>query len=79
MGTKFILCTDISNTYYSQKELNPKYACWLDFFAHFDLKFEHKLGMLNAVPGALSRKVVKGFVATPTAMRLIFYLESRKN
>ena len=58
LGFHFIVKTDnVATSYFqTQKKLSPKQARWQDFLAEFDYTLEYKLGSVNHLADALSRK-----------------------
>ncbi|GJV20593.1 putative reverse transcriptase domain-containing protein [Tanacetum coccineum] len=57
-GTKSVIYTDHKSLQhiFSQKELNMRQRCWIEFFGDYDCEIRYHLGKANVVADALSRK-----------------------
>lgn len=58
IGKPFFVKTDnVATSYFASKlNLSTKQARWQDFLAELDMTIEYRLGRLNAIADALSKK-----------------------
>ena len=66
LGSIFTVDTDnMANTFFkTQKKLSPRQARWQEFLVDFQFEWLHRLGRLNKVAYALSRKEVFAYITT---------------
>ncbi|KAL0305330.1 UNVERIFIED_CONTAM: hypothetical protein Sangu_3037600 [Sesamum angustifolium] len=74
LGIKFNVVTDnVANTYFKmQRKLSPKQARWQEFLGEFDFEWVHRPSKHNNMADALSRKLVKEYVAALTVVKSDF-------
>lgn len=67
LGSRFVVKIDkVATSYFlTQKKLSPKQARWQVFLAEFDFVMVYKLGRINLIADALSRKVELAATSQP--------------